>query len=85
MTLAYSPAFEKSFKRLPEAIQRKVRAQLLLLEQDWTDSRLHRKQLQGEERTYSFRITRDYRAIIFHVEESVLLLVDIGHRKDVYR
>ncbi|MEV5704673.1 UvrD-helicase domain-containing protein [Actinoallomurus sp. NPDC052274] len=42
------------------------------------------KQLQGDSRLYSARVTQDYRALLLHAGGQDYILVAIRHRKDVY-
>lgn len=45
---------------------------------------LRRKQLKGDTRLWSARVTDDYRALLLHIEGNDFLVVDVKHRKDVY-
>ncbi len=85
MTIVYTERFFKAFGRLPITIQNYFHKQEALLKQNWRDTRLHTKQLIGEDRTYSIRITREYRALFEWVDQKTLLFLTIAHRKDVYR
>ncbi|GAA0322267.1 AAA family ATPase [Actinoallomurus spadix] len=42
------------------------------------------KQLQGDSRLYSARVTQDYRALLLHAGGQDYILVAVRHRKDVY-
>jgi superfamily I DNA/RNA helicase len=45
---------------------------------------LHFKQLKGDSRLYSARVSADHRALLLHAGDSDYLLVSVKHRKDVY-
>ena len=82
----YAKKFLKQVKSLPIAQQKKLTQQIELLRQDPTDSRLHSKRLQGEMRNLlSFRITRDWRVTFRFFESSSVEIVEVEHRKDIYR
>ena len=42
------------------------------------------KQLKGDSRLHSARVSQDYRALLLHVGDGDYLLVAVRHRKDVY-
>lgn len=56
-----------------------------LLAIDFRDSRLHAKKLHGIDDIYSFRIGRDYRGLFLFEDGSTIKLIDIRHRKDIYK
>ena len=77
--------FKRAIKKLPARILGLCEEQLLILEADWRDSRLHIKKLRERDGVYSFRITRNYRAqFYFDVNENIIVF-DADHRKDAYR
>jgi superfamily I DNA/RNA helicase/mRNA-degrading endonuclease RelE of RelBE toxin-antitoxin system len=43
-----------------------------------------RKQLKGDSRLWSARVTDDYRALLLHIGEQDYLVLSVKHRKDVY-
>lgn len=45
---------------------------------------LRLKQLKGDTRLWSARVTQDYRALLLNIQEQDFLLVSVRHRKDVY-
>ena len=59
--------------------------QEIFLGKDIFDSRLHTKKLKGfgDDLVYSFRITRSHRGI-FRLQDNIIVLFAIGHRKDIY-
>ncbi len=83
MRIVRTKKFERMLGRLPASVQKVYRGQENLLQENPRDSRLHLKKLQGIEDTYSFRITRSYRAL-FIWEDNTAWLFAIGDRKDIY-
>ena len=86
VSMEYTEISLKESKKLPSRVKRKFSAQMLLLAENPFHSKLHTKSLGGTlAGFYSFRITRDYRAVFFFVSEVSVRLVSVSHRKDVYR
>ena len=65
-------------------IQKLIKMKLDILKKDFNALEKNLKQLKGEKNIYRLRVT-DYR-IIFEKRDSelVLLIIRIGHRKEVY-
>ncbi len=87
MEIVYSQDFIKSARSAPKVIQRKLAALLEVLKANPFYSKLHTNPLVGKLKGfYSFRITRDWRVIFsFRNHQSIIFLIDIAHRKDIYR
>lgn len=86
MEIVYSKNFVKSAKLIPKPIQKKFAALLEVLKENPFHSKLHAKPLTGELKGfYSFRITRDWRVIFSFCNSKTIFLVDISHRKDIYK
>lgn len=85
MIVKYTDEFKKRFYELPISIQKIFYKQEIRLKNDSRDPRLHTKKLEGDILTFSFRITRVYRALFLFDSDKVLVMLTIGHRKDVYR
>lgn len=86
MTLRFESRFLKSAESLPEATQEKLSDLLVLLESDPFHSLLHSKRLKGAlSNTYSFRVQRDWRVIFCFDASNVIRILDVEHRKDIYR
>ena len=86
MKIVYSSAFLKSAKGIPQSIQKKLADVLEVLQDNPFHSKLHTKPLVGKLKGfYSFRITRDWRVIFVFLNPEAISLVDIAHRKDIYR
>jgi len=81
--IEFSPSAESQFKRLPQEVQARLKPRIDSL----TENSFPRgvKKLSAEENLYRLRIA-DYR-IIYQVQGRVflILILKIGHRKDVYR
>jgi addiction module RelE/StbE family toxin len=83
----YTRTFQKRFaKELPDKQQEKCVRLIEILAQDPFSPRLHTKSLSGKlAGIYSFRISREYR-VLFRIDApDVVTLVDVGHRKNIYR
>lgn len=80
-----SGIFKKNFDKLPNGIQRELVILLGFLAVDYRDPRLHTKKLQGLRIEYSFRIRRGYRCIFCFEGGGVIFLIDVAHRKDIYK
>lgn len=82
----YSDYFIRSAKKIPLAQQEKLAYLLTLLQKNPFHSQLHSKPLTGKLfGFYSFRITRDWRVIFQFISPQKINLVDVGHRKDIYK
>ncbi len=78
--------FLKQSKKLPVSIQKKLARQLEILKENPFNSLLHSKPLAGSlAGLYSFRITRDWRVIFYFLNEWTVKIVDVAHRKDIYK
>lgn len=84
--IVYSNYFERSARHIPGIQLVKLSRLLLLLQENPFDPRLHTKQLTSElSGLFSFRITRDWRVIFRFESPEEIVLIDIGHRKDIYK
>ena len=82
----YSERFRKNVKRLDEKQQAKLARLVVLVKENPFDPLLHAKSLSGElAGIYSFRITREYRTLFRFLSPDEILLIDVAHRKDIYR
>ncbi|MBU1160167.1 hypothetical protein KKD04_03255 [Patescibacteria group bacterium] len=85
MKIIYSEEFRKRFYKLPDRIKKLYRKQENIFKNNWRDKRLQTKKLKGFPFSFSFRITRSYRALFLFVDQETVLFATIGHRKDIYR
>ena len=77
------PAALKSLKRLPSDVRRRIRDRITMLADAPRPADMCK--LTGADELYRFRV-RDYR-VINSIEDEVLtvLVIRIGHRREVYR
>ena len=86
MRVVYAKEFLKTVASLPIEAQQKLDALIALLAEDAFHPSLHSKRLKGRlKRFYSFRITRDWRVIFSREETDTIQLIEVAHRKDIYR
>ena len=85
MKIIYTEDLEKSFKKLPERIQRLFKIQEERFKQNWRDPRLHIKKVRSLDYAFSMRITRQYRAFFYFQNQNTAIFFDIDHRKEIYR
>ena len=81
MEIAFAPAAWRDWQKLPQTLQSRLRAKLELYAGDplhyavkLTNSRIGH---------YRFRIG-DYR-ILFDLSENAIVILAVGHRKDIYK
>lgn len=74
-----------SLKKLPKTSLKKTNSLVDILVIDYRDNRLKTKKLRTEQSLYSFRIGRDYRAVFEFTNSSTIKILDVRHRKDIYR
>ena len=84
MTLQFKATlrFEKSFKHLPEAVQRKFYKQLDFLLSNMMYPSLQCKKIQGAEGIWEARVDYKYR-FTFTVQSDVLIFRVIGNHDEV--
>ena len=82
-TIELKPAAIRDLAKLPRDVQRSVRSRIDALANNPFPPEL--KKLESEEKFYRIRVG-DYR-VIYQVQKKILLVlvVNIGHRKEVYR
>jgi len=86
VSLVYSQHFLKSAKKLPSLIKEKLATKLELLQENPFHPLLHTKSLTGKLfGFYSFRITREWRVIFQFLAPEVIKLIEVAHRKDIYK
>jgi len=84
--IVYGSRFLKSARKLPEVQQKKLAKLLEIVRDNPFHSRLHAKPLSGQlSGFYSFRITRDWRVIFQFLSPDKIQLIEVGHRKDIYK
>ncbi len=75
----------KSLKKLPRNIQIKADNLVYILSINFFDKKLKTKKLNTIYALFSFRITKDYRAIFEFADIKTIKILDIKHRKDIYK
>lgn len=86
MTIVFGAKALKRVKLLPQKQSEKFAHLLVMLRDDPFAVGLHTKLLSGKfSHLYSFRISRDWRAIFSFRDQETIQIVDIGHRRDIYR
>ncbi len=86
MRVVYSKDFLKTVAHLPISIQEKLDELIALLAEEPFHPLLHSKRLKGKlKQFYSFRITREWRVIFSFEGTDFIELVEVAHRKDIYR
>lgn len=86
MGILYDEVFLKSVKGLPKPAKRKLSTLLIYLQEDPFHPYLHTKRLSGNlYHIFSFRITREWRVLFTFASKDTIHLLDVGHRKDIYR
>jgi mRNA interferase RelE/StbE len=82
-SVQFTPRAQRDFSALDRAIQQRLRRRIDRLAED--PFPVGAKKLHGEEPFYRIRVS-DYR-VIYKVEadELVVIVVKIGHRREVYR
>ena len=84
--LVYSNRFLKSARKLPKQQQKKLVNLLEIIQGNPFHSQLHTKSLTGQlSGLYSFRITRDWRVIFRFLSPDKIQLLNLNHRKDIYK
>lgn len=86
MKIVYCKNFIKSARTLPKPIHRKLADLLEILNKNPFHPGLHTKPLAGKLKGfYSFRITREWRVIFSFLNTGSIFLIDVRHRKDIYK
>ena len=86
VSLVYTNSFLKSAKKLPKSQQSKLAQLLETLQENPFHQKLHTKNLTGPlTGFYSFRITRDWRVIFQFLSPDAVKIIELGHRKDIYK
>ena len=84
--IEYDREFEKQASKLELRLQKKLARLLVFLAKNHYDSRLHTKSLsQPFLGVLSFRITRDWRVTFHLADADTIRLLEVKHRKDIYR
>jgi mRNA-degrading endonuclease RelE of RelBE toxin-antitoxin system len=85
MKIIQTDDFTKELAKLPSSIQKAYAMQEIRFLKNHRDPRLHIKKLHGLGGVFSFRMTREYRALFYFHGKEMIVFFAVGHRKDVYR
>ena len=84
--IIYTNHFLRSSKKLPPPIQNKLATKLESLSENPFHPFLHTKSLTGHlSGFYSFRIIREGRVIFYFLDPKTIKIIDVAHRKDIYK
>lgn len=81
--LKFTKEFEKGLKRLTAAEQAKTAKKLKLLMQDPFYPSLRTKKVQGLDGVFEMSVNMDIRILWRYEDGVILLLIEIGHHRDV--
>lgn len=81
--LKYTKEFEKNLKLLTKQEQKIVLNKLKLLIQDPFYPSLRTKKIQGLENVFEMSVNMDIRILWKYDNGTIILLLDIGHHKDI--
>ena len=81
MSLRSTHKFKRSYKKLPEDVQRKTDQMLALLDENPHHPSLRTHKRKGEEGVWQARLTRDYRIFFLMDGETLTLLDVVAHPK----
>lgn len=84
-SVRYEDRFEKTLKKLDKTQARLILAWIKKNLVSTTDPRIHGKPLQGQFKGFWRYRVGNYRLIAeIKDNELIILMIDIGHRKDIY-
>lgn len=83
-TLRLLDKADREIQKLPRIVKGAIYEFQHKFRKNPTSPGLQFKQLQGDSRLYSARVTQDYRALLLHAGGQDYVLVAVRHRKDVY-
>lgn len=84
--ISFREGFNKTLKPLNDKQRDKLAGLVVLLSANPFNSKLRTKALSGKlSGLYSFRISRDYRVLFQFISPVEICLLELGHRKDIYR
>ena len=81
--LKYTKEFEKDLKRLTSSEQKAVAGKLKLLVQNPFYPSLRTKKVQGLDNVFEMSVNMDIRILWKYQDGIIILLLDIGHHKNI--
>ncbi len=82
-SLKYTKAFEKSLKKLSPSEQHAVAQKLKVLAENPFYPSLRTKKVQGLNNVFEMSVNMDIRILWRYENGVIILLIDIGHYKDI--
>ena len=80
----YTQRFQKHFKSLTAQEKKQIMKKLNLLAQNPAHPSLRTKRIQGTEELYESSINMDIRIIWYYENDTMIILVDVGHH-DIFK
>lgn len=81
--LKYTKEFEKGLKSLSKSEQKQTLAKLKLLTQDPFYLSLRTKKIKGLDNVFEMSVNMDIRILWSYENGIIILLMEIGHHKDI--
>lgn len=81
--LKYTKEFERNLKKLSSAEQKQTANKLKLLMQNPFYPSLRTKKVQGLDNVFEMSVNMDIRILWRYENGVIILLIDIGHHKDI--
>jgi mRNA-degrading endonuclease RelE of RelBE toxin-antitoxin system len=82
----YTPEFQKRYRELPPAVQKKAEQREKIFRQNPFHPTLETEKLQPKNKSYwSFRIDREYRIIFSFSNHNKIKFLTCGHHNWIYR
>lgn len=81
--LKYTKAFEKGLKKLSASEQKAVAQKLKILIENSFYPSLRTKKVQGLDNVFEMSVNMDIRILWQYENGVIILLIDIGHHKDI--
>lgn len=82
----YTPEFEKRYRELPLAVQKKAERREKIFRDNPYYSSLHTEKLQPLEKAYwSFRVDKVYRILFRFRDSQTVIFFTCGHHNWIYR
>lgn len=81
--LKYSKTFEKDLKRLSPKEQKAVASKLKILMENPFYPSLRTKKVQGLDNVFEMSVNMDIRILWRYEHGIIILLLDVGHHKDI--
>lgn len=78
-TIAFSAKFKKNYKKLDENTKKQLKNKISLLIDNPMHPSLRTKHIKGTEGLFEFSVNMDVRVIWCYEDNTIILLLDIGH------